>query len=170
MSSSYFNTSSFITLYIKVFWYSFYWKIAYWLYLINSAMSSKIKVFFHFKNFYWVIHRHFIHLIFNEKNPHIVYNLWITLLLGVYLVCKTYFFIYFRAFFMWLYFSELYTYFSFLLSRKWTYKQSYQHIVDNFADNFHLNYFMIYIIMVNRAKFRKGMVLKWILLVKNGMK
>lgn len=71
---------------------------------------------------------------------------------------------------MWLYFSYLYTYFSFLLSRKWTYKQSYQHIVDNFADNFHLNYFRIYIIMVNREEFRKGMVLKWILLVKNGMK
>ena len=71
---------------------------------------------------------------------------------------------------MWLYFSELYTYFPFVLSWKWTYKQSYQHIVDNFADNFHLNYFRIYIIMVNRAKFRKGMVLKWILLVKNGMK
>lgn len=71
---------------------------------------------------------------------------------------------------MWLYFSKLYTYFPFILSWKWTYKQSYQHIVDNFADNFHLNYFRIYIIMVNRAKFRKGMVLKWILLVKNGMK
>lgn len=52
-------------------------------------MSSKIKVFFHFKKFFKVIHRHFIHLIFAEKNPHIVYNLWITLLLGVYLVCKT---------------------------------------------------------------------------------
>ena len=61
--------------------------------VLNKQRNVKqIQGFFILKIFFSVIHSFSTPVIYHLKNPHIVYKLWITLILHVYIVCKLLYF------------------------------------------------------------------------------